>query len=981
MHLRAQNFVHTLYKTNDGLVSNITYGIVQDSKGYIWFATSKGVCKFNGTKFTNYTDADGLTDNSTLKLFCDSQDRIWISTLNGKPCYIKNNIVYSAKNEKSLAQISNTLSLGFISEDKNNNIYINCVSSDIFWQISSTGAVKKFEHPNKLANRKPSIYLTAQYKNEVVTVFSQDGIMPLHNLEQQKPYMHGTEMAKNYSINLISKTIDNEKVFYVVSNGINSYNIQHKTFSNEIIFDDEIRNLHIKTINVLHNKIWISLNEGGVACYEKRHNAWKYKYTLFKDISVNNIFEDANGNFWLTTNFSGVIFLPNFFEKVTMLSENIESLVQPANCISAYENELWVGSTNARILKYNNDSLVNVVDVNQKSNFNGKFVFKILADGEHVYSSYLAGFFKLKKSNNHSTEVFQYPAERGGVSLPIKNFSLQSNGSVFIASSAKDFIVPTNSNTAYKIEQSVGHRSFYCYTDPLNNSFVSNSNGLALYNAKDSSYTYLDTTNEILSNRINAMCYLNTNKYILGNSKGLFLLNNNKVTKLSLDNALLQNVECLKLISKFQTIWVLQHNAIFEIQISSNNKVLIKNILSTANGILPFSPNDIDETETKLYIATNQGVLIFDKAQGIINSVFKVAIASVVSGNQEYVFDNNPTIKSSNGAINIYLDLLSYGSKSQHEFEYKLSKDGTWITLNASNLQLDNLKHGQHTLYVRGRIREGEWSEIVTYPFFYFIPFYKQLWAQFIALLIICGAAFSFYEYNQQKKFAREQEKYEMKNKISTMENQALQSLMHPHFVFNSLNSIQSYINDNDKENANRYLSKFAKLIRLNLNSGINGFITIEDEMERLQLYLSLEQLRFERQFSFNIEVNKVLEAEMLYLPSMILQPFVENSIWHGILPSKQTGVITIDFNVFKNNNLCITITDNGIGVEKSKANSIHKKHESKGLALIFARLQLLSEKYKKPFTIKESIPHLELPNPGHQVVLQIPFLYEDDIN
>jgi ligand-binding sensor domain-containing protein/anti-sigma regulatory factor (Ser/Thr protein kinase) len=973
----AQNFVHTVYKTDDGLPSNLTFSTVQDSKGYIWFATNKGVCKFNGSNFTTFTDAEGLTDNSTIRLFCDSKDRIWVSTLNGKPCYIQHNKVYSAKNDKSLAQINSTATLGIISEDNNHNIYLNATASNAFWQITPESAVKKFEGSPFISNGKLNWYYTVKHNNEV-QVISPYGIAKLNKLNEVTPFTDSAEILRKNALNIITASPDRAAIFYLTGNGIASCHLTNSSFKKEVVFDNNIKANNCKALYATHNKLWVSFNQGGIACYEKQQDTWHYKYTLLKDIEVNHLFEDAEGNYWLTSNLSGVIFLPKFYERVSLLNTIIENQQLPANCLATFNNELWVGTSDYKILHYNNNEFMRTITLHKTNATYGKFVYKILANQTNIYTSFSNGFFRFNRASKQVTEVFEKGIEYKQNSISVKNFSLQPNGTIYVAAGVRDFLVPSTLNSAHSLSKSIGTRSFYTYTDPLGNCFVSNTKGLAVF--KDSAYHYVDTTNEVLSGRINSICYVEADKYIIGNSRGLFLWHHKKLTKLISSNGVVTNNECIKVQRKFNSIWVLQNNAIFEIDIVHDSMVNIKSILSVANGILPYPPNDMDETETKLYIATNKGILVFNKAEAITKPKYAVNISSFVSGNKNYIFENNPTIQSANGAITIYLDILSYGSKSQNEFEYKLSKNAPWLTLNASNLQLDNLDHGQHILYIRGKIHDGEWSKTISYSFYYHIPFYKRLWAKLLALLAICGVAFYFYQRNQKKKFVAEQEKYEMKNKIATMENQALQSLMHPHFVFNSLNSIQSYINNNDKENANRYLSRFAKLIRLNLNSGINGFITIDDEIERLQLYLSLEQLRFEKQFSFSIEAGKDLDTEELYLPSMILQPFIENSIWHGILPSKEKGNISIKFSIIEKEFIKITIVDNGIGITNSKAHTTSKKHESKGLSLIASRLLLLSEKYQKAFHIKESIPFTSFSNPGHEVIVQVPFLYTEDI-
>ncbi|MFN9799081.1 MAG: sensor histidine kinase, partial [Bacteroidota bacterium] len=158
----------------------------------------------------------------------------------------------------------------------------------------------------------------------------------------------------------------------------------------------------------------------------------------------------------------------------------------------------------------------------------------------------------------------------------------------------------------------------------------------------------------------------------------------------------------------------------------------------------------------------------------------------------------------------------------------------------------------------------------------------------------------------------------------------------------NALNSIQYYINRQDRLAANRYLSDFARLIRKNLDSSQTELTTLSDEIERLELYLKLEHMRFRDKFSYHVEVEPGLDQEQVRIPAMLLQPFLENSIWHGLLPKESQGEISV--RIRKDGDFVeILITDNGIGIDSSLMNkSGTDSHISKGMEITENRLELI---------------------------------------
>jgi LytS/YehU family sensor histidine kinase len=182
-----------------------------------------------------------------------------------------------------------------------------------------------------------------------------------------------------------------------------------------------------------------------------------------------------------------------------------------------------------------------------------------------------------------------------------------------------------------------------------------------------------------------------------------------------------------------------------------------------------------------------------------------------------------------------------------------------------------------------------------------------------------------------------------LKNKILMLEQQALQAMMNPHFVFNVMNSIQHFINTKNTVSANKVLTGFARLIRKNLEICTQSYISLAEEINYLNLYLSLEKNRFGEKFQFEIKVDEEVDREEVFVPSMLLQPYIENAIWHGIMPKEEGGKVTISIVENADDTLLIKITDDGVGIENSLAGK-KDGHQSKGMSLTNERINLLNK-------------------------------------
>lgn len=236
-------------------------------------------------------------------------------------------------------------------------------------------------------------------------------------------------------------------------------------------------------------------------------------------------------------------------------------------------------------------------------------------------------------------------------------------------------------------------------------------------------------------------------------------------------------------------------------------------------------------------------------------------------------------------------------------------------------------------------------------------------------LILLIGMIFYLWNKAKQKNIRNE-----LKIKNLLTEQKMLRSQMNPHFIYNSLNSIQSFISSDESYQAEKYLARFAKLMRGILENSRVDFVSLDKEIEVLELYLELEQLRFEKRFTFNFIIDENIESDYVSIPPMLIQPFIENAILHG-LKTKTDGILNVTFNENEDYIICC-IEDNGIGRKASENNQAAKKYKSLATTITQERLDTLSKELNitASFTIEDKIDENNKPL-GTKVILQLPFI------
>jgi sensor histidine kinase YesM len=243
---------------------------------------------------------------------------------------------------------------------------------------------------------------------------------------------------------------------------------------------------------------------------------------------------------------------------------------------------------------------------------------------------------------------------------------------------------------------------------------------------------------------------------------------------------------------------------------------------------------------------------------------------------------------------------------------------------------------------------DGRNSEVLKIPFVIEEAYYRTWWFLTLCVLALGGIILIIFRFRLRRvQQMNENEMLSYKARMLSLEQKSLNASMNRHFIFNSLNSIQYFINTRDRLSANKYLTNFAQLIRRNLDSASleDNRITLEDEISRIELYLSLESMRFKDRFDYIITTNEI-DLEKYEIPAMLLQPFIENSIIHGILPDEEVkGLIEVIMEM-KSGILEILIRDNGIGVNQSisRKATVTGDHRSQGMEITSKRIELMQE-------------------------------------
>lgn len=361
----------------------------------------------------------------------------------------------------------------------------------------------------------------------------------------------------------------------------------------------------------------------------------------------------------------------------------------------------------------------------------------------------------------------------------------------------------------------------------------------------------------------------------------------------------------------------------------------------------------IDTARNILFVSTDKGLCLFEPDKIVASAgapptfitgirVSDKPVSFARTGRLELLYDEND--------VRIEFTGVNFTNGFTNRYQYSMEKEGAppnWKEAGTDNFaNFLNLPPGHYHFQARAANSDGIWGREDAILSIVIHPPWWETWTFRVTLMCCLGLlAWVFYRRQIERTENREKEKAQVRQQLADLEMKALRSQMNPHFVFNALNSVQNFILKNETREASRYLTKFARLMRLILENSESPMVPLAREIELLRYYTELEQLRFNHRFAFDFIIDENLNAESVSIPGMLIQPHIENAIWHGLMHKTDTGHLWVRFRKLDEKTLLCEIEDDGVGrmraaeIEKDRP----KNHRSTGLANIRHRLDLLN--------------------------------------
>lgn len=390
----------------------------------------------------------------------------------------------------------------------------------------------------------------------------------------------------------------------------------------------------------------------------------------------------------------------------------------------------------------------------------------------------------------------------------------------------------------------------------------------------------------------------------------------------------------------------------------------------------------LDTARNILLVSTDRGLCTFEPDKIERNTRAPLMyITAVRVGGKSMPFGEGLSLSHRQNDVSIDFTGINFFDGDRNTYRYRLDGgDDTWVEAGASkSATYLNLAPGKYTFRVQAANGDGLWSttdatlEITVHP-----PFWATWTFRFCTLGLLLGGGYWFAQRRIRELHRRETEKANIRQQLADLEVKALRAQMNPHFIFNALNSVQNFMLKNNVREASRYLSKFARLMRLILENSENQYVVLAREVELLRYYTELEALRFNQRFQFDIEIDSKIDPEKTSIPGMLIQPHLENAIWHGLMHKDGPGHVRVRFLQNGPASLRCEIEDDGIG--RARARDIEKdrptRHRSAGVTNIRQRLELLNARLEDDIHLEIIDLHDSEGHPcGTKVVVKMPIL------
>jgi len=975
------------FTSRNGLAGDKIASITENNEGQLWVGCHDGgISKFNGSQIITYNIDSGLVSNEVRELhYSVKYNILLIGTENGLSVF-KNNQFISF--HKKLRNVDQRLQITNFIEDED-FIYVFTNGNGLYKYIPKIESLIRIpsDHPlnNQLTN---SAYISS--KSDTLINFNRKSFLSFNG-------------NKKFTKDLIGQILDykedlNHNVWIAAwnNNYINAGGIYKYDSLGLTSFGDKIG---IKSKNILslefdseENLLWIGTKEDGLYLFPLTNfSYYDASYFQLPELNIIDVHVCTSNNIWIATknnilklsnkgdykDFPFKIFKNKFedFAK-TQIKSKYQYLIDQNGSYDKYDQLIMSG-------KYHFDNPYRKPDgdIFQEKSLYKPLKYDILINKKltefnsaledskgNIWVGSNVGIFKIDKN----TEEIRYYDLEG---CQFNNFFNDSKDNLYAINWADLSIYPdiTNSFKHYLY-------NYYEHNSPINISkikskdneiwFTSKDYGLFVY---DYNKFYSSKKQKHLNNlSFNDICFDKQGNVITGSNNGviyIFDFLNNTIQlkyKIGCENGLIgSSIRYLSCTN--DNLLIAGTNAglnIIDLNKLYNTQKIVVRSINNAKGFTDYSGNNsVIQDNNYLWIGSNDNLIkvnlenIRKEENTYINFYLKSFSVNNENFNLEKIKNKDPwtnipksTLKFPyyKNSVTFAYDVISYLDPENINFRYKLEGfNKEWINdTKDQKIVFQNLKPGKYRLRIRiFKTNDNISSQELSISFIISSPLWFKWWFIIICITGLIFIVWIIVQLRTRNIKKKERVRSEINERISEFEMKALRAQMNPHFIFNAINSIQNYMLDNDVDAALNYLSDFAKLIRLTLDNVSKKQVTLEDELSYLKYYLNLEQMRFGKKFETVIILPPDYENSKIIIPSMILQPFVENSIKHGFAFKTEGGKIKLEFQISDDNILKCIIEDNGIGREKSRElHKGNKGYQSKGTFITNERLSLLNQ-------------------------------------
>lgn len=923
LNILSQNiyFPYYHYETENGLVHLNVLSIQQDKNNVLNFVTQGGVYEFDGKLFVKNQEYSSLKNIRNIffndtSVFLVQRDKgvFYLSKKNIKPLFPQN--PFKRPSDKIILttqycfNFTDQISVEFY--DYKNKIYYN---DSILLKDNTNQAFGVYQVNNKIIQiRRKGVYFIEGNKIFPLSTFINTPVYSLyHQKKQHLVYLgsSGKIIVTDDSLFKIQKIIPVE--------------IHSPSKSNQFLFKMEKNISKILVDNL--NRIWFSTQpDDNLYLMENQQIYDVFDIMNILPVLINDIYLDNFNNVWLATFNDGVYQIASTFWQ----SFRIKSFDKIFN-VKAIEhnNPFLFFATNNGFFYSDTSHLMQLKEIISPDNFFNNEIYSLQKVSSNIFASNITAFEPQQIKLNSSTVY----------TLPFKYLSVKDNQYCFITDITNnvmlyDYRKNKVSDTVYKtIDYKLNIKHIFYWNNEL---FLSTNKGLIIINLSQKNTSVLFEDKEVQK-----VLLLDNQIYILFENKIL----NYQSNKIIFD-AEPYHIVTITDIEKYNDKYLIASE---EGLLLLDNKLQFINHFGRKNGLISNVINDVLILNNKIIVATDRGIS-YSRIENLFNTSFSLNTPNIrfIVADNDTLWHYLPSVQISKNHHDIFFHLVcpNYNPLTKTTFQYSLD-NSEWINFDNSPLHISALSGGLHILKIRATTDGKYFTEPLVIQLNKEHLLHEKSW--FWEFIIISSIALILLSIWIVRYFEKKKNAERLKNiqQMNLLKHQAMNAILSPHFIFNSLTGIQNYILNNEAEKASEYLSKFSRLIRMIIEKASQSNINIQDELKRLQFYLDLEKERFHDKFEYEITVDEKIDLENTHIPNMIIQPYLENAILHGILPKKEKGKVIMSFKLNEKNWLEIIIEDDGIGIIKGEERK-PKHHKSIATQTIAEILTINTQLYNK---------------------------------